>query len=117
MAEHLDEIRAISARYGVEKLEIFGSAMTDAFDPARSDVDFVVHYPTNYEFGFFGARYQDFEDELSAVLGRPAQVCMTSVLRNPCFRQSADRTRRVVYDATKDTRGTSEHPDALSIHY
>ncbi|MCA9833254.1 MAG: nucleotidyltransferase domain-containing protein [Thermomicrobiales bacterium] len=100
VAMHLEEIREISEKYGIEKLEIFGSAMTEAFDPARSDVDFIVHYPDGYEFGFFLSRYQDYEDELAAALGRPAQLVMTSALRNASFKTEADKTRMEIYDAS-----------------
>jgi predicted nucleotidyltransferase len=41
--EHLEEIRALCREFGVSRLELFGSAATDAFDPDRSDIDFIVH--------------------------------------------------------------------------
>lgn len=116
VAEHLNEIREISEKYGIDKLEIFGSAMTEAFDPERSDVDFIVHYPDGYEFGYFLARYQDFEDELSAALGRPAQVCMTSVLKNPYFRQSANITRMTVYDMRTGSDRSQSNKEAVHTH-
>ncbi len=31
-------------RHGVLRLRVFGSALTDRFDPARSDVDFLVDF-------------------------------------------------------------------------
>ena len=31
-------------RFGVRRLELFGSAATDAFDPSRSDLDFLVEF-------------------------------------------------------------------------
>jgi predicted nucleotidyltransferase len=34
-----NEVRALCRRYGVRRLELFGSATTGAFDPQRSDVD------------------------------------------------------------------------------
>jgi predicted nucleotidyltransferase len=52
VAIHLDEIRAAAERYGVAKLEIFGSANTPRFDPQRSDVDFLVHYPDRLSIWF-----------------------------------------------------------------
>lgn len=33
IADHLPEIRALCREYGVARLELFGSAATDAFDP------------------------------------------------------------------------------------
>lgn len=97
VAAHLEEIRSTSEEYGLEALEIFGSAMTDAFDPERSDVDFIVHYPEGYDYGPFGSRLFEFEERLSAILDRPAQVVMTKALRDPLFRACADQTRTVIY--------------------
>lgn len=97
VAEHLHEIRALSEKYGVEKLEVFGSAMTDEFDPERSDVDFIVHYPDGYNFGDFGSRLFDLEEELAAALRRPAQLVMTSALKNSYFQDESSRTRWPVF--------------------
>jgi len=55
--QHLDAIRALAREYGVARLEGFGSAATDAFDPNRSDVDFIVEYPEGYDFGIWLTRY------------------------------------------------------------
>ncbi len=116
VAVHLDEIRAISAQFGIEKLEVFGSAMTPEFDPARSDVDFIVHYPEGYDFGPFVKNLFDFEDALGAVLGRPAQVVMTKALTNPRFRESADQTRWVIYETERPTELARGDTDILSVH-
>lgn len=115
--QHLDEIRELAARYGVEKLEIFGSAMTPEFDEERSDVDFIVHYPPGYDFGYFAKRLLDLEKDLSAILGRPAQLVMTKALQRDYFREAADRTRTVVYVATKSDRSTGRRTEALSTHH
>ncbi|MCO5218894.1 MAG: nucleotidyltransferase domain-containing protein [Thermomicrobiales bacterium] len=115
VAEHL-EIQLLSEKYGVEKLEIFGSAMTDEFDPERSDVDFIVHYPVGYDFGYFLSRFQDFEDELAAALGRPAQLVMTSALRNTRFCRDADKTRMTVYANATNGRQLEQHQETVPTH-
>ena len=43
LIDHRDEIVSRCRAYGVERLEIFGSAADGRFDPARSDFDFIVH--------------------------------------------------------------------------
>lgn len=40
--QHKEAIRALCREFGVKRLELFGSAATDEFDPDRSDVDFLV---------------------------------------------------------------------------
>ena len=45
IAEHRAEIAALCRRFGVRRLAVFGSAARGAdFDPARSDVDFLVEF-------------------------------------------------------------------------
>lgn len=98
---HLDAIRALCRRFGVARLELFGSAATDAFDPDRSDVDFLVAYPADYDVGPWMGRVTDLEQALSDLLGRKVDLVMTSALRNKWFRREAEKTRTVVYDASQ----------------
>jgi predicted nucleotidyltransferase len=101
--QHLDAIRALCREFGVARLEVFGSVVTGDFDPARSDVDFIVEYPDGYEFGPWGSRLFDLEDRLATLLDRNVDLVMTSALRNKWFKREADKTRRVLYDASKVT--------------
>lgn len=96
---HLAKIVALCRTYGIERLELFGSAATEAFDPARSDVDFLVEYPRGYDFGPWLARHQDLEADLSGLLGRDVDLVMMAALRKERFRREADKTRTVIYDA------------------
>ena len=99
--DHLEDIRALCREFGVSRLELFGSAATDAFDPDHSDVDFIVHYPDGYDFGHWLGRFQDLERALAAALGRDVDLVMTSALRNRWFAREAARTRTVIYDASE----------------
>ena len=59
IAPHRPGIAAICQRYGIRRLEVFGSAAraTD-FDPNRSDADFLVEFAPGTQSGlntFFGA--------------------------------------------------------------
>lgn len=114
VAQHLPKIRELAEEYGIDKLEIFGSSMTDAFDPERSDVDFIVHYPDGYEFGSFLKRFLDLEEDLSEVIHRPAQLVMTSALKHERFRQNANRTRMLIYDSAKPDQRDRRHQEVLS---
>lgn len=42
VANKRDEIAALCRKYNIKRLDLFGSAATGAFDPATSDLDFVV---------------------------------------------------------------------------
>ena len=99
--EHRSAILALCREYGVDRLEVFGSAATDAFEPGRSDIDFLVSYPPGYDFGPWLARYQDLEADLATLLGIDVDLVMTSALRNRRFAEEAAKTRTVIYDASE----------------
>jgi predicted nucleotidyltransferase len=62
------EIIALCRRYGVRKLDLFGSATGPSWDPERSDFDFVVDF---YDYGpGISSRFLDLGDEMEALLGR-----------------------------------------------
>ena len=101
ITQHREEILALCRTYGVRRLELFGSAATSAFDPERSDIDFLVEYPPDYDFGPWLSRFQEFERSLTDVLGRNVDLVMTSALRNRWFDREAAKTRTMIYDASK----------------
>jgi predicted nucleotidyltransferase len=97
LAPHLAEIPELCRRYGVARLELFGSAGTDAFDPERSDIDFLIEFdddPTDLFRRYFG-----FKEALEALFGRPVDLVMVGAMRNPYFIESVNKTRRLIYEA------------------
>ncbi len=98
--EHLEEIAALCREFGVARLEVFGSAATGAFDPARSDIDFIVEYAPETDLGPWLSRYFDFEERLETLLGRSVDLIMAGApaLDNRWFRREADKTRTVIHD-------------------
>lgn len=82
-------------RYGVRRLELFGSAASGAFDPARSDVDFLVDFD-NDSAGLFD-RYFGLKEALEVLYGRPVDLVSAGSLRNPYFIAAVNETRRLVY--------------------
>lgn len=99
--DHRGQIIELCRRYGVARLEVFGSICTSEFDQDRSDIDFLAEFPPNYDFGPWMGRLQDFETDLAALLGRDVDVVMVSALRNKWFRREAGKTRKVIYDAAQ----------------
>ncbi len=89
------ELAALCRRYGVRRLDLFGSAATGAFDPARSDVDFLVEFdddPTRLFDRYFG-----LEESLETLYGRPVDLVSAGSLRNPYFIASVNATRQLMY--------------------
>jgi uncharacterized protein len=103
VARHLTDIQALCREFGVQRMEIFGSAVTDEFDPERSDVDFIVTYPEGYDFGSWGGRVMELEEQLSIILQRDVDVVFNKPFRNRFFAREVERTRQDIYDASRDT--------------
>lgn len=99
IVEHRNEIIALCEQYGVAKLEVFGSITTDAFDPARSDVDFLVQYRDDFDLGPWLQLHFELKAKLAELLDRPVDLIMATRSRNPFIRQSIDSTRQLLYAA------------------
>ena len=94
-----EEIGALCRRYGVERLEVFGSAATEEFDEETSDVDFVVLFSDDVRRspGYADA-YLDLAWDLEDLLGRDVDLVTERSIQNPYFRRSVDSSREVVYE-------------------
>lgn len=96
--QHLKDLRAVCRHHGVGRLELFGSAGDpSAFEPDRSDIDFIVSFPRDADLGPWLARYFDLRDDLRRVLGRSVDVVMEGAIRDPLFAREAGRTRQLIY--------------------
>ncbi|HWV34102.1 MAG TPA: nucleotidyltransferase domain-containing protein [Thermomicrobiales bacterium] len=96
----LSEIIAPARSFDVERLEVFGSVMTDRYSPFSSDIDFLVTYPADYDHGPFLGRYQELERELGYLMGTRVDLVMATALERESFRIEANKTRKVLYDAS-----------------
>lgn len=90
-------IAALCRQYGVRRLVVFGSAVTDKFDEATSDIDFLVEFADDLA-GRFEA-YFGLKEDLEALLGRPVDLVSTVALENPHFAKSVASTGRELYAA------------------
>lgn len=80
-------IRRACERYGVERLRVFGSVLTDRFDPETSDVDFLVTFQPKRENLFHD--YFDLKFELERIVGRGVDLVVERSVRNPFFKAAA----------------------------
>jgi predicted nucleotidyltransferase len=86
-------------RYGVRRLELFGSAATGAFDPHCSDLDFLVEFLPEQELGPWLRHYFAFRDELARLFGLPVDLVLAGAVKNPYFQRELERTRTPLYAA------------------
>lgn len=99
MESKRSEIEAICRKYGVIRLDVFGSATSDAFDPETSDFDFVVEYAPGTDLGSWLCRFVELQNELAATLGRKVDVVKAGAIKRPGFARGVERTRRLLYAA------------------
>ena len=80
------EVAALCRSAGARRLDVFGSAVRADFDPAHSDLDFLVEFddvpPAAYAQGFF-----NLKAGLEALFKRPVDLLTPSSLANPFFRR------------------------------
>jgi uncharacterized protein with HEPN domain/predicted nucleotidyltransferase len=94
----LDHARDLCPRFGIRQLDVFGSVLTDRFDPARSDVDLMVTFeddaPARTLDGYFAV-----VDAFQTLFGRKVDLVDDKLVVNPHRRRSIDATRRRIFPA------------------
>ena len=92
------EIESLCRRFGVIRLELFGSATNADFADDHSDFDFLVEFDLSGEVKALDA-YFGLKEELESLLGRRVDLVMPSAIKNPYFRAEVERQRQPVYGA------------------
>lgn len=98
--QHREQIVALCKRYGITRLDVFGSAARgDDFDPATSDADFF--YEMDFSTPSLVDDYFDFRESLMQLLGREVDLVSIrqSSRRKPQFFAHASRHRVQLYAA------------------
>ena len=99
LTNHRDAIAALCRRFGVSRLDVFGSAArgTD-FNPSTSDVDFLV----SFDLPAPGSRLDRFlglKDSLEELLGRSVDLVGHKGLRNRFFIADVEASKEFLYAA------------------
>jgi predicted nucleotidyltransferase len=93
---HRPAIAELCRQFGVERLEVFGSAARDDFDDAGSDLDFIVRFAPPHGRGY-GDRYLALAEALERLLARPVDLVTERSLRNPILKAAIAADRGLVY--------------------
>ena len=100
IAEKRDALAALCRRYGVKRLEVFGSAARGAeFDPATSDYDFLVEFEPRSDVTPRD-RFLGLADALEKLMGRPVDLVERKAVeasRNYIRRRAILRHAETVY--------------------
>jgi uncharacterized protein len=99
IAEKRDALAAICRRYGVERLEVFGSAARGGnFDRSRSDADFLVTFKPAARNDL--SAFTDLKEALEKLLGRRVDLVEREAVeasRNFIRRRAILRAAETVY--------------------
>jgi uncharacterized protein len=99
IAKHTDEIIALCKKYGVLKLEIFGSGARGVdFDEDRSDVDLIARFDYVQRRQNL-AEFFNFSDDLEKIVGRKVDLSEDVPIKNPYLKRSIDASRELIYAA------------------
>ena len=104
LVQQREQLVSLCVRYGVERLEVFGSAADGRFDPARSDYDFIARFAPKApaEAGSLGRRFVGLAEGLEAALGARVDLISDAPIRNRYLREAVDASRRLVYERTAE---------------
>lgn len=96
--DKLPLLRELCAKHGVERLDLFGSAARDDFDPETSDLDFLVEFepmpPVKHADSFFG-----LQADLERLFKRRIDLLEAGPIENPYLWKSIVRSRKALYEA------------------
>ena len=98
--QHRPEVAELCNRFGVQSLDVFGSAADGAFDAARSDIDFLVEFSPDDKGSLFH-RYFGLQEALANVFLRKIDLVSASALSNPYFIAAVNQSRQSVYASAR----------------
>lgn len=82
-------LRNLCQKFAVKSLKLFGSAVGETFDPARSDLDFLVEFDVPPTGMRLNEQYFAFLDELQALFARPVDLLEEHAIENSRLRRNA----------------------------
>ncbi|WP_212754660.1 nucleotidyltransferase family protein [Nakamurella aerolata] len=92
-----DAIAQLCREFGVRRLAVFGSAVTERFNPERSDVDFLVEFADSAPQTL--SHYFRFKGALEALVDRSVDLVEAGALRNPFIIESIEASKEDLYAA------------------
>lgn len=94
-----DALPVLCGRFRVRRLDLFGSAADGRFDPARSELDFLVAFEelsgSAYSDAYFG-----LHEGLTGLFGRELDLLTEPALENPYLRRQIETQRQQLFPPT-----------------
>lgn len=92
------EVADACRRFGVARLELFGSAATGNFDAVKSDLDFLVSFNEDARAKAFD-NYFGLLERLEEIFDCPIDLVTSASIRNPYLLSEIEKQRQPVYGA------------------
>jgi hypothetical protein len=96
LEQRRSEVEAVCSRFGVRRLDLFGSGVAHRALPESSDLDFLVEFALPIGPGY-ADRYFGLKEALEVLFSKPVDLVVASAIRNPYFREAVERTKAPVY--------------------
>ncbi|MEY4937530.1 MAG: hypothetical protein RIS64_3889 [Bacteroidota bacterium] len=91
------QLLQLCEHYRVEKLYVFGSVITERFNPLTSDIDLMVELQPRSPSEYGGALLH-FGMDLEILFERNVDLLSDRPIKNIYLRQSIERTKKLIYD-------------------
>ncbi|WP_225870929.1 nucleotidyltransferase family protein [Pedobacter cryophilus] len=95
MDNHIESLKKLCKIYHVEKMYLFGSALTSNFNH-KSDVDLLVKFKP-IELSQYFDNYINLKEKLESLFGREIDLVEQQTLRNPILIKSIDQSKELIY--------------------
>ena len=92
----LDAISTACRRFGVARLDAFGSALRDEFQPGRSDVDLLVEFGPMEPYARVDA-YFGLLEALRSILGEQVDLVVSGAVKNRYIASEIEQTKELLY--------------------
>lgn len=84
------QLADLCRRFHVRRLDLFGSALREDFDPSRSDADLLVEFEPKSPLKALD-QYFGLKQALEELFGRPVDLVVLGAVKNPYLRAEIDR--------------------------
>jgi len=99
--QHRAALVELCRRFGVRRLDLFGSAATGACRDQDSDLDFVVAFADTRTPGYADRSF-GFAEALEALFARDIDLLTERSIQNPIFRRTVEATRQRISERPDD---------------
>lgn len=92
---NIERLRQLCQNHKVGHLFAFGSVLSNRFG-ADSDIDLIVDFK-DVDLLEYADNYFSLKDELEKLFNRKVDLLEAQAIRNPFFKESIDRQKKLVY--------------------